>query len=391
MYLHTLEATRIKKTQRGIFAHNTASNLDFKINEDLLRVFLSSKGDLTLEEALVRSTGSNKLNPAFEQIIKDFESKKILSISPSPKESRLFLREDLSDHPLEMVYFEPTARCNLRCIHCFAQSPNEGNSRQMTKAEAFATLDHIDQKGVMEVCLTGGEIMHHPHAIEIMEDAVSLDSNKEDIHNYIRQGKIFGTVTRNIKKMVEAELPLRTNYILFAGLNDSSRDIRGYLEFVSSLGIPKERITFDEFCPEGRGSDLSRYKVNEVETILKIKTAYREVFKIDLNDVRSVMPEGSFCGVGLDACCIKSDGTVTPCPALYGREYNLGDVSHLNEIWETSEMLTFLRNKDHLKEGKCGSCNSLESCLGGCRAKAVTFNGSLSSYDPWMCAYCGEK
>lgn len=424
MYLHNTGVTRIKKTKTGIVVHNTHSNKNFRINEDLLRVFKAARGNLTYEKALYESTGSIELNPIFENTIQDFISKGVFGLSPMPKEESVIFREDMSEYPLDMVYFEPTGKCNLTCIHCFAQNSDmKEKMPEMIKEEAFATISSIDKKGVMEVCLTGGEIMCHPNALEIMSEikskgikfgiltngmsfndekiqrlaglkpsfiAVSLDSHKEEVHNYIRNGNAFSLTTRNIKAMVEAKLTPRVNYTLFAGLNDSSKDIKDYLEFVSSLGIKKGKITFDEFCPEGRGSTLSDFLVDEKITIRKIKEAYNDVFGVDLDDIKSMMPEGSFCGVGIDVCCIKPSGRITPCPALYGGRYDLGHMSELDNVWKDSEMLNFLRRKEYLEKGKCGTCESLESCLGGCRAKAMTFNGSLDSHDPWMCAYCGE-
>ena len=83
--------------------------------------------------------------------------------------------------------------------------------------------------------------------------------------------------------------------------------------------------------------------------------------------------------------------SVGVCPALYGGIYDLGNVQELDEVWEQSEILNFLRRKEYLNKGDCGTCKSLESCLGGCRAKALTFGGSLNARDPWMCAYNNEE
>jgi len=403
--------------------HNTSSNRDYSINEDMFKVLKSARGCLTLEEASIEVTGIPK-NPLFTSTIEDFVNKKVIGYSEQPRDKGFVYREDLSTHPLNFVYFEPTARCNLECIHCFAQCPEVKNGvQEMGKEKVKEVIDKIDQKGVMDICLTGGEIMYHPNALDIMEDirnrgmrfgilsngvlytdkrisrlkdlqpsfiAISLDSHRELMHNYIRHGNSFKYTTRNIKKMVEAGLKPRVNHTLFSGLNDSLEDIKEFLIYVSSLGVEPSSITFDEFCPEGRGSRFEKYSPNEKETIKKIRMAFQDVFNLDLTDTRGVMPEGSFCGVGIDTCCIKSDGTITPCPALYGGIYDLGNIQELDKIWEQSEILTLLRRKEYLNNGYCGTCKSLESCLGGCRAKAQTFEGSLDARDPWMCAYNGK-
>jgi len=424
MYLYNQGVTRIKKSKEGIVVHNTNSNRDYNINEDMLKVLRSASGNLTLEQASAKVTDSPQ-NLIFRRTVEDFVRKGVLGYCEQPNKEGLEYREDLTEFPLNLVYLEPTARCNLECIHCFAQCPDLKNSvPQMDEEEFMRIIDKIDQKGVMDVCLTGGEVMYHPNALDIMEDirsrgmrfgiltngvlyndekisrlkdlqpsfiAISLDSHKESIHNYIRQGNSFKYTTRNIQKMARVGLKPRVNHTLFSRLNDSLEDIEGFLRHVSSLGVDSGSITFDEFCPEGKGSRFANYSPNEREAINNIKTAFQNVFSLDLNDVKSIIPEGSFCGVGIDTCCIKSDGTVTPCPALYGGIYDLGNVHELDEIWKESEILNFLRRKEYLTKGDCGPCKSLESCLGGCRAKGLTFGGSLSARDPWMCAYNNEK
>lgn len=424
MYLYNQGVTRIKRSKERIVVHNTNSNRDYTINEDMLKVLRSARGDLTLERASAEVTGSTQ-NSTFKITVDDFVRKGVLGYNEKPSNGWLEYREDLTEFPLNLVYLEPTARCNLKCIHCFAQCPEIKNSvPEMSEEEVKRVIDKIDKKGVMDVCLTGGEVMYHPSALDIMEDirsrgmrfgiltngilfnderisrikdlqpsfiAISLDSHKESIHNYIRQGNSFKYTTRNIQKMAEAGLKPRVNHTLFSGLNDSLEDIESFLRYVSSLGVDSASITFDEFCPEGKGSRFANYSPNEREAVNKIKVAFQNVFCLDLNDVKSMMPEGSFCGVGIDTCCIKSDGTVTPCPALYGGIYDFGNVQKLDEIWEQSEILKLLRRKEYLTKEDCGTCKSLESCLGGCRAKALTFGGSLNARDPWMCAYNGEK
>ena len=402
MYLCNQGVTRVKKTNNKILAHNTNSNREYNINEYMLKVLKSARGSLTPEEASAEATGSGD-NSAFKLVVDDFVNKKVLTYCKNPKEKGFEYREDLTEFPLNLVYFEPTAKCNLNCIHCFAQYPEIKNSAsEMSEKNVIKMINIIDKKGVMDVCLTGGEIMHHPNALDIMEEiknrgmrfgvltngvlfnekkisklaslqpsfvAISLDSHKEEVHNYIRQSNCFKQTTKNINEMVRVGLRPRVNHILFLGLNDSIENIQSFAKYVSSLGVDYRDITFDEFCPEGKGSKFSNYSPNERETIDKIKVAFQDVFGLDLNDVKSVMPEGSFCGVGIDACCVKSDGTITPCPTLYRGIYDLGNVRELDKVWEQSEMLNFLRRKEYLNNGKCGTCKSLESCLGDAEEK----------------------
>ena len=130
MYLYNQGVTRIKKSKEGIVVHNTNSNRDYNINEDMLKVLRSASGNLTLEQASAKVTGSPQ-NLIFRRTVEDFVRKGILGYCEQPNKEGLEYREDLTEFPLNLVYLEPTARCNLECIHCFAQSINYAGRQMM--------------------------------------------------------------------------------------------------------------------------------------------------------------------------------------------------------------------------------------------------------------------
>src|SRR3972149_6059243 len=48
-------------------------------------------------------------------------------------------------------------RCNLRCIHCYADSRNERYAHELTTAEAEAMIEDLAQFGVPVLLFSGGE------------------------------------------------------------------------------------------------------------------------------------------------------------------------------------------------------------------------------------------
>ncbi len=92
---------------------------------------------------------------------------------------------------------------------------------------------------------------------------------------------------------------------------------------------------------------------------------------------------GAPCVVGVDGLCVMPDGTVFPCRRFPVSMGNLLDHS-LREIWETSDLLTHLRNRENLK-GKCGCCD-VEGCR-GCRSLALSLTGDYLAEDP----HCGYQ
>jgi len=68
----------------------------------------------------------------------------------------------------------------------------------------------------------------------------------------------------------------------------------------------------------------------------------------------------------------------------------MGHYSNLHiaaELWESSPIFKLFREPSFLKDSDCSGCKSLDTCLGGCRAKSMTFSGDFNSVDPWMCAF----
>ncbi|MBI4369597.1 MAG: radical SAM protein [Elusimicrobia bacterium] len=78
------------------------------------------------------------------------------------------------DNPLRRVYWETTASCNLRCLHCRRQdilyraSPDE-----LTTAEAFDLVNQMSSLGPPVLILSGGEPLFRRDILEIASFAKS--------------------------------------------------------------------------------------------------------------------------------------------------------------------------------------------------------------------------
>ena len=160
-------------------------------------------------------------------------------------------------------------------------------------------------------------------------------------------------------------------------------------EFISDLNI--DGYIIERFVPLGIGSKIK----DEAVSGRQIKELYRLIFskcgvEFDSDEnaryhaiqVRS--GEGSFsellgalCIVGTDGMAILPDGRVLPCRRFYLPVGNLLEDS-LYDIWDTSEVLIKVRNRDNL-EGKCKVCD-LDDCR-GCRAIAYAITGNYLNED----------
>jgi len=84
-------------------------------------------------------------------------------------------------------------------------------------------------------------------------------------------------------------------------------------------------------------------------------------------------------------CCIKPNGDVLPCPVLLN--FVIGNVleEKLNSLWKSVKMrkIKELKIKDL---GKCGNCEHVALCGGGCRASAYVNFKELAREDLLACS-----
>ena len=94
---------------------------------------------------------------------------------------------------------------------------------------------------------------------------------------------------------------------------------------------------------------------------------------------------GCAAGMSMGYVMVLSNGEVNPCMLL---QVNLGNIREqsIMSIWESSPILTKLRQRDLLK-GECGVCNYRFLCS-GCRGRAYEETGDMMATDPgcWLAA-----
>ncbi len=69
-------------------------------------------------------------------------------------------------------YFELTYKCNLECIHCYADVPHVG--KELHYNEIISVLNQLANAGMLYICFSGGEPLIRKDFIEIMAHARAL-------------------------------------------------------------------------------------------------------------------------------------------------------------------------------------------------------------------------
>jgi MoaA/NifB/PqqE/SkfB family radical SAM enzyme len=68
-------------------------------------------------------------------------------------------------HPLRMIAWEVTRRCNLSCIHCRASAEDSPYEGELTTQEIFNVMDDVACLSKPVIIRTGGEPLLRAHIL----------------------------------------------------------------------------------------------------------------------------------------------------------------------------------------------------------------------------------
>lgn len=337
----------------------------------------------------------------------------------------------------QVVSWNVTQACNLRCPHCYLGAAKRA-ARELSTAEALSLIDELAALGAELLILTGGEpLLRHDlltlarhasgrglmvvvgsngtmldaQAARALKESgvrgvgISLDSLSPEKHDAFRGvGGAWQKALHAIDVCLAAglEVALQTSVLPM-----NHEEVPRIAEFARDKGV----LAFNAYflvCT-GRGEKLTDITPGQHEALLEeliavqarhsgeqdrfmvrakcaphVKRLAREgLERGELGPAAAVMLlAGAGCPAGRSYLRIGPEGDVTPCPYLPGA---LGNVRRqkLREIWQQSEPLQKLRRLE--LRGRCGACEFKEQC-GGCRARALAVGGDLFGEDPW-CTY----
>ena len=338
-----------------------------------------------------------------------------------------------------VVVWNMTRRCNLRCVHCYAQSEDISYENELTHEQSLKMIDDLAAFGVPVLLFSGGEPLVHPRLAEYAEYAVkkgmravistngtlitaekakvlkeiglsyvgiSLDG-LEETHDEFRGVKgAFQKAMQGIKNCQAAGIKVGLRFTIN---KRNVHEIPGIFDLLEEMEIP--RACFYHLVYSGRGSAIAKEDLTHKETretldlIMKRtrelhdKNKPKEILTVDNHadgpylymklreedperaaDVLELlqMNEGNNSGRGFG--CISWDGEVHP--DQFWREKSLGNVKDrpFSEIWTdtTNEFLMKMKDKKNHVGGRCRECRWLSICAGNFRARAESIKG-----DPW--------
>lgn len=262
---------------------------------------------------------------------------------------------------MSFLWLEITRKCQLECVHCYAESGPSGTHGTLTCSDWERVLDQARGLGVKTVQFIGGEPTLHPdlaplinHAlrqgllVEVFSNLVHISPSLWEVfsqpgvrlatsyyavnpgqHEEItqRRGSYYRTKA-NIIEAVRRLIPLRVGLI---NVHDDQRAEQARSE-LEALGV--QEIGVDRLRQVGRG-------------------------------IRNQQPNISqLCGsCGGDFIAILPDGAVSPCPI--SRWITIGNVQR-ETLFSILTSQKLARSRDDIRSiNGYGPCNPLTSCWPG--------------------------
>lgn len=267
---------------------------------------------------------------------------------------------------LKNVWLELTLRCNLSCVHCYAESGPNVERERLTLENWYDVIDQTAELGVQSFILIGGEatlnrdllkIIDHirGRGIEIIEVytnltvvtprilkeyadrkvmiATSFYSHRPEIHEKITQtpGSYSKTLT-NIKAVLSLGMPLRVGII---AMPINEQDVPHSVDFLIDLGVPKNSIGVDRVRGVGRGQSF--------------------IQESNLDALCGSCWKGNLC--------VSCDGSVFPC--VFARDQVIGNVQtqRVESMLNSNHLWSFRRSIFNIYTDRLntqGACNPWE-------------------------------
>jgi len=343
------------------------------------------------------------------------------------------------DFTPRLVFWETTAACNLKCIHCRASAVDFQSPDDLTTDESFALLDSIASLAKPVVVLSGGEPLVRKDIFDIASHgvllglrmalatngtlltsdaarritlsgiqriSVSIDGASAISHDrFRRQEGAFESALTGIKHIKAEKIPFQINTSVTRQNLSEIPDILGlavelgavalHIFLLVPTGCGKEIADEEMITPAQYEEVLNWLYDRSKDSPINLKAtcaphyfrimrqrAAREGIKITPETHGfEAMTKGCLAGTGV--CFVSHKGDVYPCGYLPAFAGNIRKAP-FPEIWKGSEVFKSLRDES-LLTGKCGPCE-FKSVCGGCRARAYAETGNYLAEEPY-CAY----
>ncbi len=343
-----------------------------------------------------------------------------------------------------VVVWNSTRRCNLRCVHCYANAgalPSEG---ELSTAEAKRMIEGLADFGAPVLLFSGGEPLLRTDLIELVLCAkarglrtvistngtlitaelaqsiraagcdyvgVSLDGIGERNDRFRGLGGAFARAVDGINHLVDAGQKVGLRFTM---TRENIVDLPAVMLLVEGLRV--DRACFYHLVYSGRGAAIADNDLSHEQTRRSIDSICdwvrsliergikKEVLTVDnhadgpyiylktaredparAEEILTLLRSNGGNRSGEGIAGIDERGFVHPDQFWNGP--SLGNVKErsFEEIWgnaATDTLLGRLRDRKGLLKGRCSRCGFLDACNGNFRARAEARYDDIWQEDP---------
>jgi len=327
----------------------------------------------------------------------------------------------IREHPLQIISWEATRRCNLRCLHCGSPSEEVNHADELTTEEVIGAFEEIaqdfDMSRFRHINITGGEPFVRGDLLDVLRatsrwpfyrnvdiqtNGVFIADNSDILHELKQVGvtglgvsidgfesthdSLRGIDGTWAKAVTAARLSVEAGYVVTVSFVAHSKNVH---ELPSFYDLVKKEIRPRVFRvmiidAQGRAQENSEHllspdQVREVIHFLKNEyerscSTYSDpsVTMVELGCggwlgmefEGRVRPFIFHCIAGINNLGILYDGKLASCSNI-SRDFIEGDLrkERISEVWE--KRYQRYRSFEWKREGPCKDCNEWEYCHGG--------------------------
>lgn len=325
------------------------------------------------------------------------------------------------------VGYKITNRCNLSCIHCWA----ENTSYQPTKENIITAIDKLKEIGVYFIGLSGGELFIREDILDIIsyikekgmyvelfsnltlldekrisELAEILDSEHDIVqasldgsnsHTYKLQRKMdcFNQVIINIYELTKRGIKTRISYV---ATHENVNDLYNTYSLVSSIGVTGFSVS--PVYPKNKGKyisnllDMDKY-YDEIYRCLLDRSSTELVYFLPIeffNRINHMIDKINLpvrnpyiLSSGFVSVYINADGRVYPEFELDYEELCYGNI--YTDNWEQIRKKiienNYIAQGRNLENTKCSKCKFLAVCLNHSYEQAYERYKSINKPNPY--------
>lgn len=341
----------------------------------------------------------------------------IQSFKPWQKRIEVLVRE----HPMQIISWEATRRCNLNCVHCGSPAEDACHNEELTTEEIVGAFEQIaldfDMNKFRHINITGGEpfvrndllevlqrisqnpayrnidiqtngivLADHPELLPELKSCgvtgigVSIDGLETTHDAFRRRQGSFAKAFKAARLAVEAGLTVTVGCVANSGNID---EIPALFKLVRDE-IHARIFRILTIDPQGRTTPNSKYMLspNQFRQVMAfLQDEYSQSVKAYADPTTTMVElgcggwmgtelEGTFrpmifhCIAGLINLGILYDGKLASCSNI-SREFIEGDLrtDKIKSVWE--ERYRRHRNFEWKRVGECVNCDQWQFCHGG--------------------------